>query len=795
MRLVSPLGDLTAADLTSVGGKAANLGELLAAGLPVPPGFAVTTDAFQRATERAGLPVLLSRDDASPATLREAVLTAGMPSEVGAAIVDAYRGLGSGRVAVRSSATAEDLPGAAFAGQQDTFLGVEGEDAVRDAVVRCWASLFTDRAVAYRRERRISAADVRMAVVVQSMVEADVAGVMFTADPVTGDRGTTVIDAVAGLGEALVSGEVDPEHHILDVSGRPVDGPTGEALLGEANLANLALHGRLIADLFGRPQDIEWALEGDRPWILQARPMTALPPPSVALNPIQRVQAATLTEYLPIRPYPMDVTTSVARGAARMMSEIGHRYGIEGIFRDVVRDEDGVAVAIVPSMPRPTPRVLPGAFRALRNARRFRPQRWRDDPRQAAFLAEIDRMEALDLAALPWVELLEVPNRALHAQDFCRDLRIDYLPRAGVSLLRAGVVVTLLGQRRRLADLLGGVQTRTEDANDALRALAREVREEPRLAGICDPADLAAALDGDDDLARLRGRFEAYLREYGRRETVSPLLISQPTLGESRDTVLGLVLSLADEPEPATPTRSEAARAALLRHPLLRLTAAAEAVGRWIDAAREAVAFREDTHFYFTAVLPPLRRSLLEIGARLRAVGVLDDPSEVFHLVWEEVTAIRDPESLGPDEVQGLRDAVARRAARRAELRGVPMIDTRRVFRAAVQGAIASGTPAGAGTVTAVARIVTGSDEFDRLREGEVLVCPYTNPTWTPLFARAAAVVVDTGSMASHAAIVAREYGVPAIMGTGNGTATIRDGQLVTVDGSQGVVTSVGGHA
>ena len=718
-----------------------------------------------------------------------------MPAEVGAAVVDAYRALGSGRVAVRSSATAEDLPTAAFAGQQDTFLGVEGEEALLDAVVRCWASLFTDRAVAYRRERRVPAADVRMAVVVQAMVEADVAGVMFTADPVTGDRGITVIDAVAGLGEALVSGEVTPEHHVLDRSGRPVEGPTGKALLGGANLANLALHGRLIADHFGGPQDIEWALVGGRPWILQARPMTALPPPPVTLNPIQRVQGAILTEYLPIRPYPMDVTTSVDRGAARMMSEIAHRYGIEGVFRDVVRAEDGVAVAIVPSMPRPTLRVLPGAFRALRNALRFRPQRWRDDPRQAAFLAEIDRLEALDLAALPWVELLEVPNRALHAQDFCRDLRIDYLPRAGASLIRAGVVVTLLGQRRNLADLLGGVRTRTEDANDGLRALAREVRDEPRLAGIADPADLAAALDGDDDLAGLRGRVAAYLREYGRRETVSPLLISQPTLGESRDIVLGLVLSLASEAEPAAKARSEAARAALLRHPLLRLTGASRAVGRWIDAAREGVAFREDTHFYFTAVLPPLRRSLLEIGARLRAVGVLDDPSEVFQLVWEEVTAIRDPEGLGPEEVEGLRDAVARRSARRAELRGVPMIDTRRIFGHTAKGAIASGTPAGAGTVTGVARIVTGSDEFDRLGEGEILVCPYTNPTWTPLFARASAVVVDTGSMASHAAIVAREYGLPAIMGTGNGTATIRDGQLVTANGSLGVVTSGDGHA
>ncbi|WP_026119021.1 PEP/pyruvate-binding domain-containing protein [Nocardiopsis ganjiahuensis] len=864
---VAPLNAFGAGDLSTVGGKAANLGELLRAGLPVPEGFVVTTGAYAEAAESVGLPELIAameestaesgpeegdpgrsgwaagaRDQGTgagtgrrlgPADLRAAVAGAVVPEELRDRIVAAYERLGGDvPVAVRSSATAEDLPGAAFAGQQDTCLNVVGAEAVVDAVRRCWASLWTDRAVAYRRERSVDQAEVRIAVVVQVMVDSEVAGVMFTADPVSGARDRIVVDAGAGLGEAVVSGLVTPDHYLLDERGRllewtpgrgevvirpvggggvrhegPSEARTGSepgsgagarrALLSEGQLTVLAAHARTVAEHFGRPQDIEWALSDQRFRIVQARPMTALPPPSTPLNRRQRLQGAILTEYLPVRPYPMDVSTWLGRGPAEMMREITEYYGLAGAFQDYLREEDGVVVQIVPPSPHPVPRTLLTPWKLARKARRFRPADWADDPRAAAFLAEVDALDALDLPALPWDELLGVPERALRLLDPCRDLRIDYLPGSGLALARMALATGVLGRRNLLADLLGGARTRTEDSNEALRELADRVRATPELHRLFterEPAGILAALreGAGTGTEGFRTELDSFLREYGRRETASPLLVSPPTLAESPEVVVGLVRSLLARGEAPEDTASRSAQALdrLLEHPLLRGRRARARIERWLRAAQSGVAFREDTHFHFTAMLPALRRSLLEIGARLRRAGVLEEAFDVFHLRLEEVLEVGDVTAVPADQAGRLRSLARDRAAKRAELAGVPMIDPARVFpRGDTGDALVTGSPACSGRVSGPVRIIRGAEDFHRLREGDVLVCPYTNPAWTPLFQRAAAVVVDSGAVASHAAIVAREYGIPAVMGTGNGTAVLADGEAVTVDGGTGRVS------
>ncbi|HMR22256.1 MAG TPA: PEP/pyruvate-binding domain-containing protein, partial [Micropruina sp.] len=264
-----PLTRIGAADLETAGGKGANLGELMAAGFRVPRGFVVTTAAYRRAVGAPG-----------PQT-RDAVRALPVPDDIARAIAERYAEIGAGPVAVRSSATAEDLPGAAFAGQQDSYLGVVGEQRVIDAVRDCWASLWTERAIAYRERLGIDPGGVAIAVVVQRMVEADHAGVMFTADPVTGARDRIVIDSNPGLGEAVVSGLVTPDHVVLDAGDRVVEHRPGrreviirsrrdggtqqvdEAASGapeRADLIRLAAVGRRIAEHFGRPQDIEWAI-------------------------------------------------------------------------------------------------------------------------------------------------------------------------------------------------------------------------------------------------------------------------------------------------------------------------------------------------------------------------------------------------------------------------------------------------------------------------------------------------------------------------------------------------------
>ncbi len=825
---VGPLAEFGAADIAAVGGKAANLGELMRAGLPVPPGFVVTTDAYAQVARLAGLPELFADGSAEPEALREAIRSVGMPADIGEAITAAYRRLGAEvPVAVRSSATAEDLPGAAFAGQQDTYLNVVGAEAVLDAVGRCWPSLFTDRAVDYRSRRLIEPGEVRIAVVVQVMVASDTAGAMFTADPLSGARDRILIDAGAGLGEAVVSGLVTPDHYVLQTGGkllewkpgrgevviRPAAGggaareaaapdaaPSGGkglggALLSAADLDSLAEHARTIAGHFGRPQDIEWAIAAGKAWIVQARPMTALPDPTAPIGRFGRLQAAILAEYFPVRPYPLDMTTQVARGPAKMMQEITRHYGLEGAFENYLRERDGVVVALVPTSPRPTWRMLFTPGKLVGQARRFKPANWSADPRQAAFLAKVHELESLDLAALPWAKLLGMPARAMDTQDYCRDLRIDYLPGSGLALARLAVFTAVLGRSRLIADLIGGAKTRTEDSNQALAKLADELRADPQLCEALTGLDaerLSLAISQDPQLAGFAARLESFLHEFGRRETTSPMLVSSPTLAESPDIVLGMVLALAGAPaaEAAADSRSATALDRLLEHRLLRGPRLAGLARAWVQAAREAVAFREDTHFHFTAALPVLRRSLLQIGVRLQAAGVLHDQAEVFHLRWEELTGIFDAAAIPAGQAQELRFAVRARAASRAELAGVPLFDASVFFPSAATGnALATGTPAGSGSATGIARIIRDVGDFAKLGDGEILVCPYTNPAWTPLFRRAAAVVVDTGSAASHAAIVAREYGLPAVMGTGRGTVVIADGDLVTVDGSRGRVS------
>ncbi|HEY7199315.1 MAG TPA: PEP/pyruvate-binding domain-containing protein, partial [Candidatus Dormibacteraeota bacterium] len=281
--LVRHIDAVSMGDVDAVGGKGASLGALTRAGFSVPDGFILTTEAYALAARAARL------DPRDPGAGAERLRTSAVPDAVAAAAREAYAALGGGPVAVRSSATAEDLPGASFAGQQDSYLDVAGEAALLDAVRRCWASLWNERAIAYRRANAVDDAGVAIAVVVQRMVDASVAGVLFTADPITGRRRHAAIDAVAGLGDRLVSGAVDPEHYAVDAAaGRVAARPAGgHPLLADHELLALAAVGDRVERDLGGPQDIEFALDRERrPWLVQSRPITTLYPlPAGAPDP------------------------------------------------------------------------------------------------------------------------------------------------------------------------------------------------------------------------------------------------------------------------------------------------------------------------------------------------------------------------------------------------------------------------------------------------------------------------------------------------------------------------------
>ncbi|MFC7625748.1 PEP/pyruvate-binding domain-containing protein [Microlunatus sp. GCM10028923] len=778
--------------LDELGGKGANLGRLAAAGFPVPDGFVITTAAYR--SQVAGLDLT-----AEPAELRARIETVPIEPELADRIRQAYQRLGGGPVAVRSSATAEDLPGAAFAGQQDTYLDV-GRDDLLAAVARCWASLWTDRAVAYRRRLGIEPDEVAIAVVVQAMVPAELAGVMFTADPVTGDRERFMIDAVSGLGEALVSGEVTPDHYLVDPTGARLEfrsGGDGEPLLDPGRLARLTELGGAVRDLFGGPQDIEWAIADGKVRLLQARPMTALPEP-VRANKVQRFAVSAATDYFTERPYPLDVTTWLPYGPAGMMLNLISAQGFAIDLADVLPETDGVVVQFRPPTPRPTARLLIALPSMLMRVNRFDPRRWRQDPRVSQFERRLADL-AGDPAALSWRDLVRRPRDLFRVAELGESLRADFLPGIGMALLRLRFRLALIRETKLLGALMAGAETVTSIMNERLATFAASVRQQPEAAQLftdLSTADLLVRLRTDPalaDLADLAADFERLVADYGHRETSSPVLVSTPTWIDEPEVPLGMLQALVANGSAAAPaSRSAEAEQAVYGKRSLADPRRREAMRRAIEGAQAGMAFREDSHDLLTRPAPVLRRCLMELGRRLHEAGVLQEPFDVFHLRLEELEPLDEPARLTDAERDRVARLVRQRAVTRDRLASVPMINRATTFAGGttVEDALVTGMPAGAGVATGPARVITTPAEFSTMRPGEVLVCPYTNPSWTPLFQSAIAVVADTGGVGSHAAIVAREYGLPAVMGTGDGTRRLRTGQRIRVDGSTGTVTA-----
>ncbi len=818
--LVAPLREFGRSDLPLAGGKGANLGELVRAGFGVPPGFVITTAGYDLVAD--------SRDtgERQAAELREEIRRVQIPERLKAEILNEYRALGSPPVAVRSSATAEDLPEAAFAGQQETLLNVQGEMALLDAVRECWASLWSERAVAYRTRQGVDSKTVKLAVVVQKMVEADAAGVMFSADPVSGDRSELVIDANPGLGEAVVSGSVTPDHFVVDKRSRRTSlkqagrreviirakagggtervaqeaGKVEALSLPDGAVRQLADLGMRIERHYGVPQDIEWAWvkDGSAPgrfFVLQARPMTALPAPVTVSGPMRMV-LPMLVEMWPTRPYPLDMTTftgTVERAIGHLLvSLIGPSAPDPD---DALKEEDGVVVSFEPPQMHPKPTMVFMPLLALWRTRRYDPRRWEDDPALADFVQRARELEARDLRALSWEQNIQVIHEALALLPQVMALRERYLPWAAVDLGLLWLLLRLTGHGGEFGALISGVETKTSETNRALEALAAQVRADDSLRGLFaryDAADLKRQLDKTEAGADLLKSFDAFQKEYGYREAI--LAISQPAWKDEPSTVLGIVRVLVEgEPKRVSDADGwEHTRDRLLTSTALGNWPLRAPFSRWLANARLLFQIREDTHFYAPMVQPVLRHAALELGRRLAEAGALDAAGDIFNLRLDELEPLG--KTWPPDEarVQEIRALVERRKAKRASLMDKPMVDPRLLMQAPAgdddDNILLRGSSGSPGAVSGPVRIVHDSSEFGRLQPGDVLVAPVTNPAWTPLFQRAAAVVVDTGGAASHAAIVAREYGIPAVMGAVDGTTKLQDGQQVYVDGTRGLV-------
>lgn len=819
--IIRRLNELSRADVPTAGGKGANLGEMIRLGLPVPPGFVVSTGAYAEQARAWGLAerlrAHLDADDFDAAASEAAALLGGgdLLSGIEGAIRDAHRELGATRVAVRSSATAEDLAGASFAGQQETYLDVAGEDDVLASIRRCWASLFSPRALHYRRSRGIPHLDVQIAVVVQRMVPAEAAGVLFTVDPVEQRSDRMLLSAAPGLGEVVVSGHRRGDTYRLRreplgapgeaAPGRGADGLAvadldlenpGRPALDEDRILEIGRLGLALEAHFACPQDVEFAVADGRVFLLQSRPITTLGTAEIEpieplgdLDFLQERGLGANLERFPIAPKPLDrwLLRRALGALAHMARYIGFAVSEadeQAVFGPLWRE------AFLLPRSRPTLRLLGVPARVARGLGGDWGAWWRGEPSERLRAA----CPSVDFAALEDAEIVRLADRA--AETFGELLGRRFEPMlglVGLGALGAGLRLAVGAERAPavLTDLLGGLPNRTTETNQALFRLAKQAVDAGP--GVADAVrggragDLRASAAGQAYLASV----EAFLAEYGHREGAC-LYLSTPTWRQDPEQVWGLLRGILHASDVHSELHDDGGaarhRAALaeVEQGLRRAPALARAFRGLLERVRGVIAFREDSHFDLTRPVAFMQGAVAEIGRRLHERGSLPAPADVFYLTDAEVGAWLAGGAPARDEAEKLL------ARRRATYQAVNGRWQKR--RAAGDGRPGSsdheirGTGASAGVARARARIVRGEHQFDRLQPGEILVCAYTNPSWTPLFRYAAGVVTDTGSAASHAAIVAREYGIPAVMGAAGATERIRDGQEILVDGTEGRV-------
>ncbi len=799
--------DTEDATLTVVGGKGTNLSRMSRVGFPVPPGFFVTTEAYHAFVQSNHLQkqiVDLASNQADSSETRSAAIrqlfaNGKIPADLEEAISRAYADLiqtiGDLPLAVRSSATAEDLPGASFAGQQDTYLNIRGKSALPEAVQCCWSSLWTPRALEYRARQGIDPSTVSLAVVVQVMVPAEASGVMFTANPISGARDEIAIDAAWGLGEAIVGGLVTPDHIVAHkttgaikqvtiadktvmtqptatgTEERPVEESKRRAqVLNATQATELAKLGAEIEKHYGEPQDIEWCFANGKFYIVQARPITTLPS-----EPVRWESPITGAKWLK--------DLQAAEWATEPLSPLGATT----------------------------------TFDAMITA----------------------RQRKLPMQQMPWYALI---NGWLYIR---ADFRLLWLFTAPIGLLWNTIAGTLdgHGRMRRLWSpqliILDSLEKAELEklSDDELHARVDRLLEIlgwwwwevtwyaavtligeqllPKL-NVPDLADPSVLFRGNDSLlldaeralrqAAHTGEIKTYLAKFGHYvESADPIHL---TLRESPD-LLAQHVAAARGSKVSPDER-------LLR--IRRERAEAESLVRSLPGTRgflarsmlklsqSHAAHTDDAVFHFQRVLALIRAAFLEVGRRLTNAAVIEQAADVFYLEYREL-------------LQTPRTHLAKLVAQRRDLREgqkrlapppfIPPLsdptwgkDTQlKMFSSALGETVLKrglqehngrrilvGTPGSPGRARGIARVITGPEDFHRFQPGDVLVAHTTMPVWTPLFNIASAAVTEVGGPFSHAAIVAREFGIPLVNGAIDATRVIADGTQIMVDGSVGIV-------
>jgi pyruvate,water dikinase len=847
-----------------VGGKGAHLGELSRIeGIRVPAGFCVTTDAFQPLIpsihDRLDRLSRLKPDDreairALSLEVRRTLEEIAIPDDLAAAITRPLARLGEhAAYAVRSSATAEDLPTASFAGQQDTYLNVVGPAAVLQHVSRCWASLFTERAVTYRLRNGFDHRKVHMAVVVQRMVFPQAAGILFTADPVTGNRKVASVEASFGLGEALVSGLVNADVYKvrdgevvektiatkrLAIHASPAGGTQEQAIeperqdepaLTERQIVRLVELGRRIEAHFGRPQDIEWCLvandfQEDDFQIVQSRPITTLFPIPETGDRENHVYVSVghqqmmtdpmkplgLSVWQLTTPRPMaeaggrlfvDVTQVLASPASRagLVGGLGKSDPLIGDALQTILDRGD----FVPSLPDEGPAWAPpgGGHTAIET-----------DP---AIVAELIARSQASIAAVKRDIRTKSGSALLDfiLADIQEMKRVQFDPRS-LQVIMAGMAATWwlndqlqawLGEKNAADTLTQSVPHNvTSEMGLALLDVADVIRPHPDVVAFLRHVEDEGFLDELPELAggrEARHAIRAWLDKYGMRGA-GEIDITRPRWSERPTLLVPLILGNIRNFEPGAGERrfEQGKQEAWKKEQELleRLRALpdgeqkAEEAKRMIDRVRTFAGYREYPKYGMASRYFVYKQTLLEEAERLVRARVLRDKEDIFYLRFQE---LHDAVRTNQVDEQLIRE-------RKDAFRSYQSLTPPRVLTS--DGEAVAGTyrrddlPAGAlvglavsaGTVEGRARVILDMAKAD-LEPGDILVTAYTDPSWTPLFVAIKGLVTEVGGLMTHGAVIAREYGLPAVVGVEHATRLIRDGQRIRVHGTDGYVESL----
>jgi pyruvate,water dikinase len=850
------------ADLATVGGKGMSLAKMIQAGFPVPDGFHVTTEAYRlfvaaNNLQTKILAALIDVDTSIPTSLETASASirgffdgACIPTDLASAISTAYSSLINRHpnpVAVRSSATAEDLPEASFAGQQETYLNVRCEEALLEAVKKCWASLWTARAIAYRIKNKIDQNAVALAVVVQEMVNAESSGILFTANPINGQRDEMVINAAWGLGEAIVGGLVSPDTIVVekatgkvkkvDVAEKTVitvitesgteevpleDTRRHSRVLNETQVTELVGIARKIEDFYGKPQDIEWCREGENFYIVQSRPITALPEVPIEWippNPKGIYMRTSVVDLMPNPLSPLYITWAIPV-LKEKMKPLGARLGM-GL--PVLQEDYYTSINDYAYMNAAFPAkawwwILTGMLPAYPSLLRRLVPIWRDElhPEYRKF---VDKYQAKVPENMTPGELLQDAQAVLDAAMYyaCGLLFATMGASAGAEGLLTRVYNKFAKQEGdpEASVLLMGWDNIPVRAEKSLFDLALWCREHLDLAEYIKrtpSGGLARQLKDDqapdsveaNTWKELQERFEVHLQQFGhiifQMDFAEPLPLDHPApmLENIKMYLRGEGTNPHERQKASAEKRVQTA--VIMRNRL-------KGFKRWafvkaLNWGQSMAEVREDALAEIGLGYPMLRLMLRELGNRFVQAGAIAQAEDIFWLELDEVRSSvarleqgQDLENLSAHVEQ--RKAFHEKAKQATPPPMMPMkkkymgIDTA-VWLAESEsnrtGNILKGVPTSAGKIAAPACILHGPEDFNRMRRGDVLVAGTTTPAWTPLFAISSAVVTDIGGPLSHGSIVAREYGIPAVMGTGVATKRIQSGQVITVDGTKGEV-------